>query len=35
VALSAGFSSQSHLSYWFQRNLGVTPAAYRQQKPSS
>ena len=35
VALSAGFSSQSHLSYWFQRYLGVTPAAYRQHKPSA
>ena len=35
VALSAGFSSQSHLSYWFQRYLGVTPAAYRQHKLSS
>ena len=32
VALSAGFSSQSHLSYWFQRYLGVTPAAYRKHK---
>jgi|SRR5688572_19137940 len=26
VALAAGFSSQSHLSYWFQRYLGVSPA---------
>jgi len=32
VALSSGFSSQSHLSYWFQRYLGVTPAAYRQYR---
>jgi len=32
VALSSGFSSQSHLSYWFQRYMGVSPAAYRQQK---
>jgi AraC family transcriptional regulator len=32
VALAAGFSSQSHLSYWFQRYLGVSPAAYRQQR---
>lgn len=31
VALSAGFSSQSHLSNWFLRLLGVTPAAYRRQ----
>lgn len=32
VALSAGFSSQSHLSYWFQRYVGVSPAAYRHPK---
>jgi len=32
VALSSGFSSQSHLSYWFQRFLGVSPAAYRQHR---
>jgi AraC family transcriptional regulator len=32
VALAAGLSSQSHLSYWFRRYLGVTPAAYRQQR---
>src|SRR5262245_32940878 len=32
VALSSGFSSQSHLSYWFQRHLGVPPAAYRQHR---
>ena len=31
VALSAGFSSQSHLSNWFLRLLGVSPAAYRRQ----
>jgi len=31
VALSAGFSSQSHLSHWFLRYLGVSPAAYRRQ----
>jgi AraC family transcriptional regulator len=31
VALSAGFSSQSHLSHWFLRNVGVSPAAYRRQ----
>ena len=34
VALSAGFSSQSHLSYWFQRYLGVSPAVYRQHRSS-
>jgi AraC family transcriptional regulator len=31
VALSAGFSSQSHLSNWFLRDVGVSPAAYRRQ----
>jgi AraC family transcriptional regulator len=31
VALSAGFSSQSHLSNWFLRQVGVSPAAYRKQ----
>lgn len=31
VALSAGFSSQSHLSHWFVRQVGVSPAAYRRQ----
>lgn len=31
VALAAGFSSQSHLSAWFLRLVGVTPAAYRRQ----
>ena len=30
VAFSVGFSSQSHLSYWFVRHVGVSPAAYRQ-----
>jgi len=34
VALSSGFSSQSHLSYWFQRYVGVPPAAYRQHRSS-
>jgi AraC family transcriptional regulator len=34
VALSSGFSSQSHVSYWFQRYVGVSPAAYRQQRSS-
>jgi AraC family transcriptional regulator len=32
VALSSGFSSQSHLSYWFQRYMGVSPAVYRQHR---
>ncbi|HLI86491.1 MAG TPA: AraC family transcriptional regulator [Bryobacteraceae bacterium] len=31
VALAAGFSSQSHLSNWFLRQVGVTPGAYRRQ----
>jgi AraC family transcriptional regulator len=31
VALAAGFSSQSHLSNWFVRSVGVSPAAYRRQ----
>jgi AraC family transcriptional regulator len=31
VALSSGFSSQSHLSNWFVRMVGVSPAAYRRQ----
>jgi len=31
VALSTGFSSQSHLSNWLLRDVGVSPAAYRRQ----
>jgi AraC family transcriptional regulator len=31
VALASGFSSQSHLSHWFLRQVGVSPAAYRRQ----
>jgi AraC family transcriptional regulator len=31
VALRSGFSSQSHLSSWFRRLVGVPPAAYRRQ----
>jgi len=31
VALSSGFSSQSHLSHWFLRYVGVSPAVYRRQ----
>lgn len=30
IALSAGFSDQSHLTRIFKSNLGVTPAAYRK-----
>lgn len=35
VALSAGFSSQSHLSHWFIRQVGVSPAAYRRSAESN
>ena len=31
VALAVGFSSQSHLSNWFLRTVGVSPASYRRQ----
>jgi AraC family transcriptional regulator len=31
VALSSGFSSQSHLSNWFLRLVGIPPAVYRRQ----
>ena len=31
VALASGFSSQSHLSHWFIRQVGVSPAVYRRQ----
>jgi AraC family transcriptional regulator len=31
VALSVGFSSQSHLSSWFSRIVGISPADYRRQ----
>ncbi len=34
VALSSGFSSQSHLCNWFLRAVGVSPAAYRRQSGS-
>jgi AraC family transcriptional regulator len=34
VALSSGFSSQSHLSHWFIRQIGVSPALYRRQAAS-
>jgi AraC family transcriptional regulator len=32
VALRSGFYSQSHLSSWFRRSVGVSPAAYRQAR---
>jgi AraC family transcriptional regulator len=31
IALASGFSSQSHLSNWFVRMVGIPPAAYRRQ----
>lgn len=31
VALSVGFSSQSHLSHWMIRQTGITPAVYRRR----
>ncbi len=34
IALAVGFSSQSHLSNWFLRLVGVTPALYRRQSIS-
>jgi len=30
IALATGFSSQSHLTNWFRRIVGVAPAAYRK-----
>jgi len=30
VALNCGFSSQSHLTEWFTRRLGVTPKQYKK-----
>jgi AraC family transcriptional regulator len=32
LALATGFSSQSHLSTWFRRLVGVSPAHYRSQR---
>lgn len=31
IALACGFSSQSHLSNWFSRLVGISPAIYRRQ----
>jgi AraC family transcriptional regulator len=31
IALACGFSSQSHLSNWFVRVVGLSPALYRKQ----
>lgn len=30
ISLASGFSSQSHLSNWFRRIIGVSPAVYRK-----
>lgn len=30
ISLTTGFSSQSHLTSWFRRLVGVSPAAYRK-----
>jgi AraC family transcriptional regulator len=30
IAFASGFSSQSHMSTWFRRLVGVSPAAYRR-----
>jgi AraC family transcriptional regulator len=35
IALSCGFSDQSHFSREFKRAVGVTPAAFRRQQPRS
>ncbi len=32
ISAATGFSSQSHLSDWFSRSVGVTPSVYRGQK---
>ena len=32
VASRSGFYSPSHLSGWFRRSVGVSPAAYRQAR---
>jgi AraC family transcriptional regulator len=34
ISLASGFSSQSHLSNWFLRRVGVSPAIYRRRNPS-
>ncbi len=31
ISAATGFSSQSHLSDWFQKSVGVTPSVYRRQ----
>jgi AraC family transcriptional regulator len=31
IAAAVGFASQSHLSFWMRRVVGISPAAYRRQ----
>jgi AraC-like DNA-binding protein len=33
IALSCGMSDQSHLTRWFRRVVGETPAAWRRARP--
>jgi AraC family transcriptional regulator len=33
IALSCGMSDQSHLTRWFRRVIGETPAAWRRSRP--
>jgi AraC-like DNA-binding protein len=33
IALSCGMSDQSHLTRWFRRVVGQTPAAWRRSRP--
>ena len=35
IAIISGFSSQSHLSHWFLRHVGVSPASYRRRQRSA
>tara|TARA_B100001750_G_scaffold109870_1_gene86820 strand:+ start:1731 stop:2636 length:906 start_codon:yes stop_codon:yes gene_type:complete len=35
IAIATGFSDQSHLTRWFRRHYGVTPAALRRQRTRS
>jgi AraC family transcriptional regulator len=35
IAAATGFSSQSHLSGWFRRQVGLTPAEYRKNGEAS
>jgi AraC family transcriptional regulator len=35
IAVDTGFASQSHLTEFFRRSVGVTPAVYRADHSSS